>query len=137
MRHTNSNIRKIFIILSFVWAVAVAYACLKTPSMKPPPAFLCFPHADKLVHFMMHFGMGFLLFFSIAGVPSRSRYTIVFMTSFLYGLSIELLQHSMALGRAMDRWDIVANTVGVCTFLLLAPYANILLGKLMRGFVRS
>lgn len=72
------------------------------------------PHADKLVHGVMHGIMAFLLAWNFQPAVFLSKKVFLLsLVAILYGTIIELCQEVMALGRSFDFLDIVANTIGV------------------------
>jgi VanZ family protein len=86
-------------------------------SLAPMPAELPLPtHADKLEHLLAYVGLA--LWF--AGLYPRERYAWIAAGLAGYGLTIELLQHSMAVGRYGDPWDFVADVLGIALGLTIA-----------------
>lgn len=117
---SKTSIRKLLYCLSAIWVFAVTYASLKAPSHNPPPFFLDFKNSDKLVHFTMYFGMCFWIFYSTIDLERKRRYVVSLLVSISYGILMEIMQKLMAIGRSMDVWDALANSVGVVSFLLLS-----------------
>lgn len=121
------SMRWLFYCLTAIWAAAVTYASLKAPSHNPPPFFLDFDNSDKLVHFTMYFGLCFWIFYSTIGHGREHRYAVSLLVSVAYGIVMEVLQEFMAIGRSMDVWDALANSVGAACFLLLSvPFDKIM-----------
>lgn len=80
-----------------------------------------FNHSDKIVHFIMFFGLTLLLYFAYNSFKKIGYITI----PVTMGIVIEILQHLMGSGRTFDIWDIAANTMGTLTaFLLLHKFQN-------------
>jgi glycopeptide antibiotics resistance protein len=72
-------------------------------------------NGDKVVHAALFFIFVFLLYYS--GWTQKKSNLI--MIPFLVGILIEILQHSMGMGRTFDIWDIMANTIGIIIAYLL------------------
>ncbi len=129
------SIRWVIYCLSAIWIFAVTYASLKAPSHNPPPFFLIFKNSDKLVHFTMYFGMCFWIFYSTIDSERKRRYVVSLMASICYGIVMEILQKLTAMGRSMDVWDALANSLGALSFLLLsAQFDRIVLRLFPRLF---
>ena len=45
---------------------------------------------------------------------------IVFLSVFLFGLTLEIIQGYILVYRAFETYDLLANTVGILAFILLA-----------------
>ncbi|RTY90025.1 VanZ family protein [Flavobacterium sp. GT3R68] len=75
--------------------------------------------ADKYVHFTFHFvftWLWFLYFESRKNELGNSKTIfLVFLLSFLYGISVEIMQGLFTLTRKADLFDVLANTVGALT----------------------
>jgi VanZ family protein len=87
-----------------------------------------FPHADKLAHLVVYFGLGLLLIRAIASSLKLGPLwcsAIAVAIGALYGVSDEIHQ-SFVPGRAMEGLDLLADTLGVTLaclvwFLLVQP----------------
>jgi VanZ family protein len=104
--------------LRFWWAlgavlvVLAAYICL-APGQEIPGSFEL---NDKVSHGFGHF---VLTIYFCGLVPRVSWYKIaIFLLAF--GIGIEIAQHFMHVGRQADRYDVLANSVGMTTGLLLS-----------------
>ena len=77
--------------------------------------------ADKLAHAFAYFvlstnlGMALDLDWEI-----KNKNQIVFLTVFLLGLVLEIIQGYVLVYRTFDVYDLLANTVGIFAFILLA-----------------
>ena len=73
-----------------------------------------FPGADKVVHGLMFFAIGFSLHFDVFRTGKRMFFIslINIIAVALFGGIIELLQGAMACGRSADFYDFIADTIG-------------------------
>jgi VanZ family protein len=72
--------------------------------------------SDKVEHMAAYA----LLALWFSGIYPRSRYPLIGILLFLFGLFIEWAQGAMNLGRQADVYDIVANTLGIALGLVAA-----------------
>lgn len=86
---------------------------------------LLFPHADKVVHFLMFGGLAAVFVFDCWRQGFKINLWLmccaVLLSSDLGG-TIELLQDLMGLGRSGDFNDFVADTVGSFVFTFISGY---------------
>ena len=90
------------------------------------PGIIDIPYLDKWVHIGLFFALSFLWKLWLdrpSSNQSRSK-VLLFFILLLYGMVIELIQHTMLPTRSADPWDIVANAVGI----LLGIWAATALG---------
>jgi VanZ family protein len=98
--------------LGAVLVVLAAYICL-APGQEIPGSLEL---NDKVSHGFGHF---VLTIYFCGLVPRVSWYKIaIFLLAF--GIGIEIAQHFMHVGRQADRYDVLANSVGMTTGLLLS-----------------
>lgn len=88
--------------------------------------FIDIPHSDKIGHFIFYFGcttVWFLLIYK--GIKLSNKVlkilALVALSSFLYGILIEILQATITTTRSGDWRDALANTTGilVACFIIL------------------
>ena len=91
--------------------VLVIYVSLK-PASVPHFAFT----SDKVKHFAAYGGVAFWF----AGMTERRRYPMLAVALVLLGGAMELGQAAMGLGRSAEWLDLLANTLGIGTALLIA-----------------
>ncbi len=72
---------------------------------------------DKANHFIAFFTLTLLADYAFPGMTWKKP---AFVYLFLYGLSLELIQWRTGY-RVLEYWDVVANTVGMATFLAIRP----------------
>jgi len=101
-------------------------ACL---SLLPPndfPDIPLFPGADKVVHTCMYLGLTILACWSMHAEIKPVWYYLIALFSISWGITMEIFQWLMHMGRSFDVYDIVGNSVGtligVLIYVLLAKY---------------
>jgi VanZ family protein len=105
------------------WAVTLAYAgavlYISTRQVSGPPLFT---HADKVAHFFLYGGLGFLLAWSITATTRMGVWSVAAVAACLaaaYGALNEYIQQFVPT-RSMDFWDGAANAVGAAIGALAA-----------------
>ena len=83
---------------------------------------------DKLEHATAFFGLTFWF----GGLVRRGRYFVVVLAMELLGAGIEIAQGTMGLGRDMDFWDWVADSIGVG----IALAALLIISRWTRSWLR-
>ena len=121
-RRWVTRMKKIFWWLSFLaWLLAVLWLSL-TP--KPPQIENGLLGWDKFQHAAAYALLTLLAGRVFSLLPARSRkynpWRLALLAAALFGISMELLQGAMGLGRTPDVMDFVADCVGACTVLAVA-----------------
>ncbi|HEY6125995.1 MAG TPA: VanZ family protein [Steroidobacteraceae bacterium] len=106
------NLRRVWWALGVVLLVLAMVVCLVPVPSVPAP----FEWSDKTSHLVGH---GTLALYFAGLVPRRSWWKI-FAWLLLMGVTLELAQHYMQLGREGDPRDAVANAAGAALGLLIA-----------------
>jgi len=118
--------KNLIFLIALIWTGTVAYLCLVQSNDLPR---ISIPNFDKCVHTFFHFVFTFVwfLFFSkqlkIDSILKPLLYSLLF--SFLFGVTIELIQQFETTTRSGDVLDVVANLIGAT----LAVFAVILFNK--------
>lgn len=103
-----------------VVVVAILYLSL-APDPLPDQDKLLFPGADKVVHFIMYWGLSITYCFDyyrkMHTTPERKAMRAAFIAWIILGGAIEILQANMALGRSGDIIDFIADVAGVAVGL--------------------
>ena len=102
-------------ILAIFWTFLIFYLCLN--DIQGISTFHI-ENIDKLVHFGFYFVFVFLWFKSIKKVTFY-YVLFVFFIALALGICIEILQENFTKNRAFDWFDILANTLGTLTSLIL------------------
>jgi VanZ family protein len=102
---------KVWWVLGAVLVFVALLVCL-IPMPQVPHSFNL---NDKLSHVIGHGGLA--VYFT--GLVERPRWWKIFAFLLVFGIGVEVAQHYMDLGRNGDARDILANSVGALTGLLL------------------
>jgi VanZ family protein len=92
--------------------IAAALAVCLMPGKDVPDLHV----SDKYEHSTLYAA----LFVWFAGMYPRSRYWVVAVGLFLFGVGIEFAQAGMHMGRQGDVHDVIANTIGLVIGAVLA-----------------
>ncbi|MGK4566161.1 VanZ family protein [Flavobacterium sp. 3HN19-14] len=104
--------KKAFLWLALVWTSIVTIFCLINMNALPTVKVDNF---DKFGHITFHFGMTVLwfLYYKFRRENTSRRSLIkAFLFSFIYGVSIELIQTFFTKSRTGDIFDEIANIIG-------------------------
>jgi VanZ family protein len=105
--------KQVFFWAAFFWTGIIAYFCLVQLNNVP---FASVSNLDKLVHIFFHFVLTSLwfLFFNkhLSNSNSPKPFLISFLLSFVFGISIEILQELFTTTRHADLFDVLANITG-------------------------
>ena|SRR5690554_1312974 len=106
----------IYFILAWLWGILILILTLMPGSAIPVFSFSNLFQIDKLAHLVFFFVLSYLMIKSFAQKEQRSFFKINYilfsiLISFLYGLTLEILQHFIP-GRGLDPLDVLANTTG-------------------------
>jgi glycopeptide antibiotics resistance protein len=77
---------------------------------------------DKVNHAIAHFifvGLWFLSFYFYLNKSKKQALKMAFIGAFLFGIVIEILQHTLTESRQADYKDIIANVVGALIAVLI------------------
>lgn len=102
-----------FFIVAICITISIAYLSL----MKMPKIEVSYSNVDKLYHLFAYFVLSFCWLFSFYKKPTLKY--IVVTSCIIYGIIIEVLQHTLTLYRTGDFKDVLANTVGIVLGLLV------------------
>ena len=120
-------LKKVLFFLALFWGGLIAFFCLIKSSDVPQVSI---PNLDKLVHAFFYFVFTILwfLFFKkhIGATGIFKALVISFVFSFLFGVSIEILQELFTATRHADVLDVLANlsgaTLSVFVIMLLIKF---------------
>jgi hypothetical protein len=108
-------------LLAFLWTGLIATSCLLPASVFREFTFDALLGLDKLIHFTLYIGLILLWTLSSEHLSNKNVYLLL-VIAICYGILIEVLQASMALGRSYQWDDIIANTIGCILGVLLIPF---------------
>jgi VanZ family protein len=106
--------------------------CIAALSLLPPkdlPQIQLFEGADKVIHFMMYLGFSLLGCWNLRTELKPFRIIIIILVSISWGILMELMQLEMHIGRSLEWYDILANSMGVlfgtlCYQLIVNKFAQ-------------
>ncbi|MAP53928.1 VanZ family protein [Altibacter sp.] len=112
-RIKNLSARNLFLALGIFYTILVTVAFL-LPATNVPGISL--PYFDKVVHIVVHWIL-LLIWLRHTMLTDQNHISnkiivVVLVMCFLYGCSIEVLQHWFTNSRKFDVFDIVANGIG-------------------------
>jgi len=110
---------KIYFWLALIWTFVIAVLCLVSFSDVPKVGL---QDADKYVHFTFHFVFMWLWFLYFKSrrneLGNAKTLFLAFLLSFLYGISVEIMQGLFTATRKADLFDVLANTTGALTAVI-------------------
>ncbi|HEU4789090.1 MAG TPA: VanZ family protein [Flavobacterium sp.] len=113
-------------MVALLWTGIVSYFCLVNSNEIP---VINIPNLDKCVHVFFHLVFTFVWFLvfsrhlQIGTILKPLLYSVVF--SFVFGITIEILQSLITTTRSADVFDVLANTIGT----LLAVFVVVICNK--------
>ena len=122
-------------LVALLWTGIVTYFCLIKSSDIPA---INIPNLDKCIHVFFHFVFTFLwiLFFrkQIQTDNLKKPLLYSFMLSFVFGITIEILQELVTTTRSADLFDVVANLTGaiIAVFTVLICYKFNILNSIFK-----
>ncbi|MBR3609071.1 MAG: VanZ family protein [Bacteroidales bacterium] len=87
-------------------------------------SFLMFPHADKVVHFIMYYGVASALYIDFIWMGRKLSSVIALATILLLAGVTEVGQQLLTETRSGDIWDFIFNILGGVVAMYLAPYTQ-------------
>ncbi len=106
-------------VLSVITTVAILYLTL-APQPLPDVDIPMFEGVDKVVHFLMMYGLTGIIAFDCLRLKHYSLYTkaplklvaAITAATIVFGVTIEIMQLHMDAGRSFDPSDIIADSLG-------------------------
>ncbi len=102
--------------------VVLYVGCIAVLSLLPPqdfPKIPMFPGMDKVVHILMYFIFSLLSCWSVKTELNFSWLLLIIPVTIGWGIFMEYMQRSMHMGRSFDPNDILANSFGVVSGVLI------------------
>ncbi|MEO9571074.1 MAG: VanZ family protein [Polaribacter sp.] len=109
----------------FIIAIGITIGIAYLSLMQVPKTQLSFTSSDKVYHLFAYFTLTICWLFSFYKKTSL-KYKIV-ITCIIYGIIIEILQHTLTKYRTGDIYDVLANTIGIILGLIVF---NLILKKI-------
>lgn len=109
--------RNYYLLLAIFWTVIIV--CLSLINMNTVQAQVwSIPNEDKIVHFLFYF---FFVWFWYKANTKTSLLKIV-ISAIVFGIIIEVFQGLFTANRQADLLDVLANTCGAVTAMLIFKY---------------
>jgi len=105
----------------FTISIAAFIVFLSTVPLQLPPLNNVGLSIDKLAHCLAYFALSSNLGLALEldwAIKNSNR--IVFISVFLFGLTLEIIQGYVLVYRTFETYDLLANTIGSIAFILLA-----------------
>jgi VanZ family protein len=114
--------------LAILWTIGIIVLSTMPPDDIPETKLSLIPHFDKVVHFLMYAGLTFLILRKNSVYFKNKNQSIVLFFSilfcFLTGFLLEIIQNSFIIGRIFDIFDVLANTIGIISAVVLTKMFN-------------
>ena len=101
----------------FIIAIGITVGIAYLSLMKVPKNQITFTSIDKVYHLFAYFTLTTCWLFSFYKKPTI-KYKIV-IACIIYGIIIEILQHTLTKYRTGDFYDVLANTLGIILGLMV------------------
>lgn len=111
-------------IIAVSFTIIIAYLSLSKPINLNIPIQISY--LDKIFHVIAYFGLTLSWLFIF---KKKSKFKLVGIVIFFFGLLIELLQGTLTQTREQDLYDIIANSVGIV-------FAVIIFNNLYKYFIK-
>lgn len=108
-----------YLLAAIIWTCSILLLCLEPASDLPKVEI---NNVDKLVHFAFHFGFMILWYLYLNSNNKIVNYKtplILFFISMAFGIVIELSQQAFTTSRKGDILDVISNSIGAFSALLL------------------
>ena len=108
--------------LSMIAITLLLYLSFNNAENYEDMSFMIFPHADKVIHFLMYFGVASALYIDFIWLE-RKRATILSLAIIvLLAGATEVGQQLFTDSRNGDIWDFLCNISGGTVAMIVAPY---------------
>lgn len=126
MRHIKNLLGpKVLLFFSLLYTILLTIVALSERSGLPE--ILWWEYQDKLAHLVAYVVLGCV--WGLTWLYTRKTgfwnpyFFVIITASIVYGTIVEVLQHTMTTSRTADRWDVMANTIGVILGVVIAWYS--------------
>jgi VanZ family protein len=120
-------------VFSILVALIILYLSLSNPHTFDKVPIIKIPHIDKIVHFLMYFGfMSVIIFENRKLINNVRQLLLISLIPLFYGILMEVLQSVLTTSRTGDIFDVLFNTIGIFTSLLLCIWIN----PFMKGTIK-
>jgi VanZ family protein len=103
-----------------IWILFITYMCIKTIKVHAS----IFKNLDKIVHFTFYFILIFLIFRHLIFIKKTQKKHQILMVLFaiFFGIAIEWAQYYFTTTRKADFFDVIANSLGAISGMILSNY---------------
>jgi VanZ family protein len=120
-------------VFSILVALIILYLSLSNPHTFDKVPIIKIPHFDKIVHFLMYFDlMSVIIFENRKLINNVRQLLLISLIPLFYGILMEVLQSVLTTSRTGDIFDVLFNTIGIFTSLLLSIWIN----PFMKGTIK-
>ncbi len=115
-------------IFSIIVALTILYLSLASSKSFNEVPFLNIPYFDKIVHFVMYFGLMSVIAFEHRNeITGRTQLSMFALIPFVYGILMEILQFTITADRSGNIYDVSCHTLPELLFpcslwLLIEPW---------------
>jgi glycopeptide antibiotics resistance protein len=106
-------LKKLFLISALLWSGVILFFCLENSNNIPQIDIL---YLDKVIHAIFHFVFTMLWFSylkkKLNSLNNFKPLVLAFVFSFVFGISIEVMQEILTTTRSADTYDILSNVSG-------------------------
>lgn len=122
--------------LSMIAVALLLFLSFSNAQTFDTPNFMMFEHADKVIHFLMYFGVTSALYIDFAWLSRKKASIVAFAIMVILALLTEVGQEQLTTTRSGDLYDFLINIAGGCAALIIAPATAKLYFKLI-DYVRK
>lgn len=119
-------LKKFALIIAISYSLVLAFVSLIKLNNLPD---IGVSFGDKIFHFLAYCVLAFLWFNPFVNTYNFKKKKAIYFSiliSVVFGIIIEVLQETITVSRALDIYDVLANTVGVLTASLILWVKHIL-----------
>ena len=117
-----SVVKKSLLLVAIIYTIWLTIVSLI--SLKSIPN-LGFSFDDKIYHLLAYLVLAFLWITYFKHRKAKYLTLIVFSSTILFGVVLELIQHQLNPNRTYDTYDLIANCLGVILGTLIALKINV------------
>ena len=117
-------LKKQALIITILYSIALATVCLVNINNLPHTNIY---FEDKIFHFLAYGLLTYLWFNSLINSIKFKKKRAIFLAaiiSVIFGILIEVIQENMTVSRALDVYDVLANTLGTLLVSIALWFKN-------------
>ena len=103
-------LKNILLTLALLYTIALAFVSLLSSSNLPAIEVV---NADKIGHTIAYGLLGLIWYIALKALSFSKPLLIAACGAIIYGIILEVLQGTLTEARMLDKYDIVANCIGV------------------------